>query len=389
MITTLAVHGFRSLRDVVVPLGPVTVVTGANGSGKSSLYRALHLLADAASGQLVASLARAGGLGSVLWAGPEHVSRAMKLGEVPVEGAGRRRRPVSLTLGFTTDLFGYLVDVGLPIPRTTKFVRDPAIKREAVFGGPVLRPASILVRRKGPLVAVREADGWRDVLNDLPDHMSMLDEVVDRETYPELAAVRQQVRSWRFYDAFRTDPLSPARQPGVGTWTPVLAGDGSDLAAAVQTILESGQSGAFTDAIRRALDGGRVSVTDAGSRFHLEFHQPGLLRPLGADELSDGTLRFLLLAAALASPRPPRLLVLNEPETSLHPEVLPGLAELVRTAADLTQVVVVTHSASMVAALTGGDADRVVHHELRKELGETVIDGQGLLTRPPWEWGHR
>ena len=388
MITTLAVHGFRSLRDVVVPLGPVTVVTGPNGSGKSSLYRALHLLADAAGGRLVASLARAGGLGSVLWAGPEHVSRAMKLGEAPVEGTGRRRRPVSLTLGFAGDQFGYLVDVGLPIPRTTMFGRDPAIKREAVFAAPVLRPASTLVKRKGPPVSVRDAGGWHDVLDDLPGHTSMLDEVVDRDAYPELAAVRHQVRSWRFYDGFRTDPQAPARQPGVGTWTPVLAGDGSDLAAAVQTILESGQADAFTAAIHRALDGGRVAVTDAGGRFHLEFHQRGLLRPLGAEELSDGTLRFLLLAAALASPRPPGLLVLNEPETSLHPEVLPGLAGLVRAAAERTQVVVVTHAASVVAALTEDD-DRVVHHELRKELGETLVADQGLLTRPPWEWGTR
>lgn len=70
MITTLAVHGYRSLRDVVLPLGRLTVVTGANGTGKSSLYQAFRLLSDAASGGLVPSLAAAGGLSSVLWAGP-------------------------------------------------------------------------------------------------------------------------------------------------------------------------------------------------------------------------------------------------------------------------------------------------------------------------------
>ena len=58
MITTLAVAGYRSLRDVVVPLHPLDVVTGANGSGKSSLYRALRLLADCGSGRVTGSLAR-------------------------------------------------------------------------------------------------------------------------------------------------------------------------------------------------------------------------------------------------------------------------------------------------------------------------------------------
>ena len=57
--------------------------------------------------------------------------------------------------------------------------------------------------------------------------------------------------------------------------------------------------------------------------------QPGLLRPLKAAELSDGTLRYLLWIAALLSPRPPELLVLNEPETSLHPDLLPALARLI------------------------------------------------------------
>ncbi len=66
MITTLAIHGYRSLRDLVLPLGRVTVVTGANGTGKSSLYRAVRLLADAAQGRLVAALAAEGGLPSTL-----------------------------------------------------------------------------------------------------------------------------------------------------------------------------------------------------------------------------------------------------------------------------------------------------------------------------------
>ena len=70
MITTVAVQNYRSLHDLRVPLGRLTVVTGANGTGKSNLYRALRLLAACAEGQVIGSLAREGGLPSTLWAGP-------------------------------------------------------------------------------------------------------------------------------------------------------------------------------------------------------------------------------------------------------------------------------------------------------------------------------
>ena len=82
VITTLAVANYRSLRNIVAPLGALNLVSGENGSGKSSLYRALRLLADTAQGGVVASIAREGGLPSTLWAGPERISRAMRKGEI-------------------------------------------------------------------------------------------------------------------------------------------------------------------------------------------------------------------------------------------------------------------------------------------------------------------
>jgi predicted ATPase len=113
-----------------------------------------------------------------------------------------------------------------------------------------------------------------------------------------------------------------------------------------------------------------------------------MLRPLRAAELSDGTLRFLLWAAALLSPQRPSLMVLNEPETSLHPSLVGPLASLIRVAAEHTQVVVVTHSASLLESLDSG-TDGTVQIELYKDFGETRITGQGLLTTPPWDWGKR
>src|SRR6202790_2527823 len=102
MITRLAISGYRSLREVKVTLGALNIVTGANGSGKSSLYRALRLLADIAQGRIIQSLAVEGGLTSALWAGPEQFSRAMKQGTQPVEGLVRKN-PISLKLGFSSE----------------------------------------------------------------------------------------------------------------------------------------------------------------------------------------------------------------------------------------------------------------------------------------------
>src|SRR5262245_19634156 len=115
MISTLAVYNYRSLRELVVPLERLNLVPGPNGSGTSNVYRALRLLADAAQGRLIPSLAREGGLQSTLWAGPESFSRAVARGEHPVEGTVRKE-PVSLRLGFCGEQFGYAIDLGLPIP---------------------------------------------------------------------------------------------------------------------------------------------------------------------------------------------------------------------------------------------------------------------------------
>ena len=386
MLHTVAIRGYRSLRELVVPLAGLTVVTGANGTGKSSVYRSLRLLADCGRGEVIGSLAREGGLESVLWAGPEQTSGARRTG---TSQGTTRTRPVALELGFAADDFGYLVDLGLPqsAGHGSAFARDPEIKREAVFVGPRLRPAATLVRRGRDYAEVADESGrgFTELTRALPTYRSVLAEYAHPGALPELAAVRERLRGWRFYDGFRVDADAPARQPRVGTRTPALADDGGDLAAAVQTIVEAG----FDDlahAVAAAFDGATVSVAISDGLFELQLHQRGMLRPLRAAELSDGTLRFLLWGAALLSPSPPSLMVLNEPETSLHPDLVAPLATMIPSAAANTQVVVVTHSAAMRTHLAADDTSEV---ELCKEWGETRVVGQTTLSAPPWDWGKR
>jgi predicted ATPase len=383
MITRLAIAGYRSLRDVTLDLTRLTVITGANGSGKSSLYRALRLLAETAQGRLVATLAGEGGLSSTLWAGPERFSRGMRDGSVPVQGT-RRSAPVSLRLGFAGQAFGYAVDLGLPEPMHP-FRRDPEIKIEAMWTGELLGPRNLFAERRGPLVSLRAAGSgaWRPVLHDLSAFDSMVTHGADPQDGLELMLMRERMRSWRFYDALRTDAEAPARRPQVMTYTPVLAGDGADLAAAIATILAVGDEAALHAAIADAFPGAEIAV-DGEDYGVVAMRQAGLLRPLEAKELSDGTLRYLLLVAALLSPRPPEIMILNEPEASLHPDLLDALARLLVRASQSCQIVVVSHSERLIAALR---TEYPVHEvALSKELGETRIED---LDPPRWVWPKR
>jgi len=386
MISTLAIYNYRSLRDFVMPLSALNVITGANGSGKSNVYRALRLLADIAQGRIIPSLAREGGLQSTLWAGPEGFARSVKSGEHPVQGT-LRKEPVSLRLGFSGDEFGYAMDLGLPTTSSPSFSLDPEIKRECIWAGEVLRPAALLVERRGPLVRSRADKEWIQLTQGLAGFDSMMTHCADPRSSPEMLMLREQMRGWRFYDQFRADLEAPARQPQIGTHTPVLANDGADLAAALQTSVEIGDAQALADSVGDAFPGASVSVSHHDGRFEVEMRQHGLLRPLKAAELSDGTLRYLLWIAALLTPRPPQLLVLNEPETSLHPELLPALGRLIGRAAEHSQIIVVSHAARLIAALEELAGCNSV--TLEKNLGETGIAGADRLDRSRWQWPSR
>jgi predicted ATPase len=390
MLSRIAVSSYRSLREIVIPLKRLNLVTGPNGSGKSNLYRALRLLAETAQGRVIPSLAREGGLPSTLWAGPETISRSVLRGEHPVQGTPRKR-PISLRLGFSGGEFGYSIELGLP-PQgresRSAFLHDPEIKRECLWSGELLRPSALLVDRRGGVVKVRTDDGgWSIVTSALSTFDSMMTHCADPRNTPEMLMLREHIRGWRFYDQLRTDATAPSRRPQIGTHTPVLGHDGADFAAALQTIVEIGDAEALNQSVADAFPGSRVEVTNTDGWFEVQMQQHGLLRPLKAAELSDGTLRYLLWVAALLTPRPPGLLVLNEPETSLHPELLPALGRLIASAADRSQIVVVSHAAGLIDTLQSGpDCHSIL---LGKAFGETKLATHDDTVRSTWQWPAR
>ena len=386
MIRTLAIGNYRSLLDLKVPFGGLNVITGENASGKSNLYKALRLLSETAQGGVINSLAREGGLESTFWAGPETISRKMRDRSVPVQGSPKRKA-TRLRLGFASDNFSYSISLGLVPPdgAPTAFALDPEVKRECIWAGEYFRPASLLIDRTGPVVKARDGRSWDVIDQHANSFESIFSQPADPERAPEIVALREEIRGWRFYDHFRSDFEAPARLPQLGTRTPVLHHDGRDLAAALQTIIEIGDVEALDAAISDAFPGAvlSINVQDDG-RFAINFHQEGLLRPLSGSELSDGTLRYLLWVAALLTPRPPPLMVLNEPETSLHPDLLPALARLIIRASNSTQVWVVSHANRLISALENCEDCTLLR--LEKDLGQTSIVDQGLLDEPVWIW---
>ena len=384
MLKTLAVANYRSINKLVVPLDRLNLITGANGSGKSNLYRALRLLAETAQGGVINALAREGGLDSTFWAGPQTISRRMRNGEVAVEPTVRQGVK-RLRLGFAAEDFSYAISLGLPEPSASYFSLDPQVKKECIWAGHIYRPASLLVQRSGPMVRARDGRAWDVLAQHTPNYQSLFDQVGNLRGSPEVLLLRESIRGWRFYDHFRSDLDAPVRQPQLGTRTPVLHHDGRDLAAALQTIREIGDPEALQHAISDAFPGARLNIEPLqGGRFAIEFYQEGLLRPLSAAELSDGTLRYLLLIAALLTPRPPSMMVLNEPETSLHPDLLPALARLIIQASQQCQVWVVSHASRLIAALEQDEGCNSI--VLEKVMGQTQIVGQGMLDAPAWHW---
>ncbi|KTD20260.1 cytochrome c biogenesis protein CcmA [Legionella lansingensis] len=384
MISVLSINNYRSILDLKMPLGQLNVITGPNGSGKSNIYRALRLLSQTATGGVIKALAQEGGLNSTFWAGPETLSKNMLNDEALVEGSVRKK-VVRMRLGFSTPELSYTISLGLPTPSRSVFSLDPEIKRESIWSGPCFRPANLVVDRVGPIVKVRSSRTWEVIDHHLNVFDSLFSQIGNIKETPEIIFVRESIRNWRFYDHFRSDREAPARKTQIGTRTPVLSNEGDDLAAALQTIKEIGDSEALDKAISDAFPGTKLVIAQHESGYlSVGLSQQGLLRSLTCSELSDGTLRYLLLVAALLTPRPPKLLILNEPETSLHPDLIPALAKLILHASEKTQVWVVSHANLLIDILKQYSGCHLI--ELEKQFGQTKIIGQSMLETPSWHW---
>jgi len=379
-ICEIGVSGYRSLRGIRFPVGGLTVFVGANGVGKTNLYRALQLLQASAAGTLSRELASEGGMQSALWAGKRRANQPARIKlSVGLGGADRGRPQGELRYGEETGVtYSYEIDIGLPMPTAAALPLEPQVKEETLLFHKGRRPVTILQRR-GPSATATDEEGKKQALGtELLASETALGALQDPARFPDVDVVRRTMLDWKFYHDFRSDRASPLRQPCLAVTTPTLASDGSDLAAVFATLAHVREDTIDLDrAIGDAFPGAQlvVPVPERTATFGLTLPEYPK-RVFEAGELSDGTLRYLALAGALLGYRLPAFIALNEPESSLHPELLEPLARLIVRAAERTQVWVVTHSERLAAAFEA--CGNVRPHMVIKRNGETWIEGLNL-----------
>jgi predicted ATPase len=362
-ILRFEVEGFRSLRNIDWRPGSLNVVIGPNGSGKSNLLRILELLSIAASGGLGKYVQHEGGIEPLLWDGSVDCILVCCTLSPTEEGQDPKQ-----------DRYTY--DLALRRLGTSSAYRvDSELLR--LESGEQRAPSKLLERDAVNATVY----GAEETL-----HSKVGPSVPEEETLLSLSAApfganrvivehRKNFAKWRIYQGFHTDRESPVRASTVARRETTLDADGQNLVSVLHTLYSTDRD--FKDEINTAM---RTAFSDdfdeivfppaADQRIQLRLRWRSLQREQSAADLSDGTLRFLFLLAVLANPSPPPLIAIDEPETGLHPLMLPIVAEYARDAAQRTQVILTTHSPEMLDAF-GNDPPTTTVAEWK--------DGQTML----------
>lgn len=347
-LKSLSLHGFRSVRDTRIDFSNPTFLVGRNGAGKSNLVDALTFLADAMSSPLSAVVSRRGGLAALGHRNGRGSGMgfglAVELGPLADAIAGARYALSVRSEGGGFEVESEDLSVRSPAGRALGFVRRGTVSFEG------FEPASVLDPFFAPDALVLPAIGG------------------DSRVAPLLRAL-SALRSY----AIEPSALRPLQDPDGSRG---LAHDGHNAAGVLREIERSAPEDLprIDELLSATLPYPvRVRPVALGSKLALEFQQEGEDAPgpsFDAALMSDGTLRTLgLILAVFQRPRP-SVLVLEEPESTLHPGALGVVLDLVRMASETMQVVVTTHSPDLL------DAKWIEDHHLRVvtwESGSTRV----------------
>ena len=358
-ITRLDIKGFRSLKDVTWQPGDLNLLIGANGAGKSNLLRFLELLSVSAKGGLGKYIQSLGGLNAIAWDGSANdISWALNYADSLLDAD---HYEVKLTGGG----WGYRVATellsGKPFENLEPVI---SIKRDGKKAWIMKGIFEVLYELKPELIDEEEtllsAAGPFDGLSDVPWLKSMLSSIA-------------------VYHDIRVDRAAAIRSPTATRYEQRVDSDGQNLISVLHTLYTGNREfKRDIDAAMRAAFGNDyeeiVFPPAADQRIQLRVRWRSLKREQSAADLSDGTIRFLLLMTVLAAPDPPPVIAIDEPETGLHPAMLPIVAEHAVDAALRSQVALSTHSPQLLDAFTETQPTTTV---MRWENGETVLQNLG------------
>jgi predicted ATPase len=321
----LEIHGFRRLKEVRLDLRPLTVMIGANGSGKTSVLDVLSLLADSAQGKLTAAIRELSGLSSVL----------------------TYDRADSLTLGISMEVphkedFLYLLRLR-PLGQGYQIEEESLSQERLHIMARSVRVDYYDLDEREPIHPNWEYMSFETALSQVP------------KLFREPEDFRRRLASSTFYHALNVDPRSPVRLPQPIQPAMLPGRNGEELVSCLFNLRETERERfeAIEDMLHAAFPAfERLDFPPvAAGTLALAWREKGFSKPLYMHQLSEGTLRFLWLATLLASPGLTALTLLDEPEVSLHPELLNILSDLFREASTRTQLVVATHSDRLIRFL--------------------------------------
>jgi predicted ATPase len=348
-INQIQIKGFRRLMDVTLEMRPLMVLIGANGVGKTSMLDAFSLLSAAASGHLNTTLLALGGISNLL----------------------TRGRSDNLTLMVDMDVPGYA-------PLNYELVLSPT------GSGYSISKETLSQQRQGyshPFKHIDSAGG--DIrYYEVEENRLVRPEWEHNPNETSLAQVpkmfrqsedlRRLLATATQYHVLDVGPRAPVKLPQQMKPATLPGPDGEDLVPYLYYLRESDR-----DRFDVIIDSLRAAFSEfedlsfppvAAGMLAMTWKEKGFPKPLYMNELSEGTLRFLWLVSLLQSPNLSTVTMIDEPEISLHPELLSLLADLMREASNRTQLIIATHS------------DRLVRFLEPKEVVVMDIDEEACAT---------
>ncbi|MDD5371628.1 MAG: AAA family ATPase [Anaerolineaceae bacterium] len=348
-IIELNIEGFRSLKSISWKPGDLNLVIGPNGSGKSNLLKGLEMLSASSRGKLAEQVIREGGMEPLVWDGT-----AQQI-EFSIHCS-----PIDSNRSIERDSLDYELNL-------SRLGVSSAYRIEHEFFGNVnkfkkgVKPSPLIILERTPasnVVFDDQQQGLTAPSETVPPEESLLSLSAGPYTANRLIPPFQNwLSNWTIYHDFQTFREAPVRQPALARTERQIAQDGRNLVQVLHTLyttnrdfkrdLNLAMNAAFGD------DFEELSFPpDVDQRVQLKLSWKSLKRSQSTSDLSDGTLRFLYLVAILANPNPPPLVAIDEPETGLHPSMLPIIAEYARNASIRSQVIITTHSAELLDAFS-------------------------------------
>ena len=364
-IVRLEIENFRSLKSQTWSPGDLNVVIGPNAGGKSNLLKALDLLRHSAKGRLSDYIQREGGMFPIVWDGKaEYVRFQAKMTPIPPHEGEQH----CLTYKVRLDRLGTSSAYRIGYELLGNFSK--------VDQGIETQPFKMLERDSNHAVVFSEKakrfQAHPDFVPEVETLLSLAAGPFAANHY--IAGFQLELAAWTVYQYFNTDhdaSVRSAQIPRPDTWVQT---DGQNLVAVLHSLYTGSRD--FKNAVNEAM---RAAFGDdfdelvfppaADQRIQLRIRWKSLSCERSASDLSDGTLRFLFLLAVLADPSPPPLIAIDEPETGLHPSMLPIVAEFAREASTRSQVILTTHSPEFLDAF-GDDPPTT-----------TIVDWAGGETR--------